>query len=308
MKFIRNHRKLQWNRMGRPPARPHAGIRHAAGLYFLNPMPVFLDEIVAKTRERVAEARRNADMGSLSASAQSHEPRGFQASLLRASGTGIAVIAELKKASPSKGVIRASLHAAAVAHAFELAGAAALSVLTEETYFQGSLSNLREAAAATNIPCLRKDFIVDEFQLLEARANKADAVLLIAAALNDEELSRLYVGARALGLDVLCEVHDETELQRALAAGCEIIGVNSRDLRTFHVDLETSLKLASRIPAHVFRVAESGVHTREDIDRLREAGFQAFLVGESLMRADNPGEALKALLASGCVASSKSIQ
>jgi indole-3-glycerol phosphate synthase len=259
-------------------------------------MPVFLDEIVNNTRARVAEAKRKADLRALTENAERHQPRGFRTSLLRAAENGVAVIAELKKASPSKGVIRASLHVGSVAHEFERAGAAALSVLTEEDYFQGSLANLREASAATTLPCLRKDFIVDEFQLIEARANRADAVLLIAAALSDQDLRRLHANACALGLDVLCEVHDEMELERALAIGCETIGVNSRDLRTFKVDLDTPQKLARRIPDHVLRVAESGIHTRQDINRLRQAGFQAFLIGESLMKADNPGDALKALI------------
>ncbi|HET8668521.1 MAG TPA: indole-3-glycerol phosphate synthase TrpC [Terriglobales bacterium] len=260
-------------------------------------MPAFLDEIIARKRARVAEAKQTADLRVLAAQAERHQVRGFRKSLLRAAESGTAVIAELKKASPSKGVIRATLHVGSVAHEFERAGAAALSVLTEEDYFQGSLANLREASVATNLPCLRKDFIVDEFQLLEAKANRADAVLLIAAALSFEDLQRLYVNACGLGLDVLCEVHNELELQRALAAGCDIVGVNSRDLRTFQVDLDTPLKLARRIPDDVLRVAESGIHSRADIDNLRGAGYQAFLIGESLMKADSPGDGLRARVA-----------
>jgi indole-3-glycerol phosphate synthase len=146
------------------------------------------------------------------------------------------------------------------------------------------------------VPCLRKDFIVDEFQLLEARANSADAVLLIVAALSQEELTVLKGGARSLGLDVLCEVHDEEDLQRALDAGCDLIGVNTRDLRTFKVDAETAFRVAERLPKNVMKVAESGIRSGEDIARLRTAGYQAFLIGESLMRAERPGEALRELM------------
>jgi indole-3-glycerol phosphate synthase len=206
------------------------------------------------------------------------------------------VIAELKKASPSKGLIRASFDPKQLARELEATGATALSVLTDEEFFQGSLGNLRMASATVSIPCLRKDFIVDEFQLLEARANSADAVLLIVAALNAAELVALARGARSRGLDVLCEVHDGEELQRALDAGCDLIGVNSRDLRTFQVDLQTALELAWRIPAGVVRVAESGIHSADDVARLRAAGYDAFLVGESLMRAASPGEALRELM------------
>jgi indole-3-glycerol phosphate synthase len=169
-------------------------------------------------------------------------------------------------------------------------------VLTDEEFFQGSLGNLREASAAVSIPCLRKDFIVDEFQLVEARANSADAILLIVAALSSAELDALASGARARRLDVLCEVHDGEELQRALDAGCDLIGVNTRDLRTFQVDLKTAFDLAEKFPAGVVRVAESGIHSAEDMARLRAAGYDAFLVGESLMRASSPGDALRELL------------
>jgi indole-3-glycerol phosphate synthase len=178
----------------------------------------------------------------------------------------------------------------------ERAGAAALSVLTDEEFFQGSLENLRKASAAVAIPCLRKDFIVDEFQLLEARANSADAILLIVAALTEDELTRLAGAARSQGLDVLCEVHDAEELQRALDAGGDLIGVNTRDLRTFQVDLQTAFDLAPKFPAGIVRVAESGIHSAEDVGRLRGAGYHAFLVGESLMRAERPGESLRDLI------------
>ena len=185
-----------------------------------------------------------------------------------------------------------------LARELEAAGAAALSVLTDEEFFQGSLENLRIASAAVKLPCLRKDFIVDEFQLLEARANAADAVLLIVAALSQEELQILAMGARARGLDVLCEVHDENELRRALDVGCELIGVNTRDLRTFQVDPGTAFRLAELLPKSAVRVAESGIRSGEDIAQLRAAGYQAFLIGETLMRAERPGEALRELVAS----------
>jgi indole-3-glycerol phosphate synthase len=203
----------------------------------------------------------------------------------------------LKKASPSKGLIRAEFCVEDLAPELEAAGAAALSVLTDEEFFQGSLENLRLTSAAVKLPCLRKDFIVDEFQLLQARANSADAVLLIVAALTNTELNRLALAARVNGLDILCEVHDETELQRALDVGCDLIGVNTRDLRTFNVDTDTAFRLADKLPKSVVKVAESGIRSGEDISRLRAAGYQAFLIGESLMRAERPGEALRSLLA-----------
>ena len=260
-------------------------------------MTAFLDRIVAATRARVTETRRTADLRELEQRAETHNPRGFRRALA-AAREGIAVIAELKKASPSKGLIRADFRPAELARELEEAGAAALSVLTDEEFFQGSLGNLRAASGAVEIPCLRKDFIVDEFQIVEARANCADAFLLIVAALSDPELKRLASSARAHKLDVLCEVHDGDELKRALDAGCDVIGVNARDLKTFQVDLGTALRLAEKIPANVVRVAESGIHSADDLARLRSAGYHAFLVGESLMRAERPGEVLRKLRAS----------
>jgi indole-3-glycerol phosphate synthase len=178
----------------------------------------------------------------------------------------------------------------------ERAGATALSVLTDEEFFQGSLGYLEQASAATSLPCLRKDFMVDEFQILEARAHGADAILLIVAALEQRELSAFARIAHEHDLDVLCEVHDEGELQRALDAGCDLVGVNSRDLKTFKVDLTTALRLGEKIPTECVRVAESGIHSGADVAQLRAAGYDAFLIGESLMRAEHPGEALKILL------------
>jgi len=261
-------------------------------------MPAFLDQIVAATRREMGEVKRAADLDELERRAERHVPRGFRTALAERSKNGVAIIAELKKASPSKGLIRAEFRPAELARELESAGATALSVLTDEDFFQGSLANLRVASAAVGVPCLRKDFIVDEFQLLEARANSADAVLLIVAALSSAELTMLAREARRRDLDVVCEVHDEEELARALDAGCDLIGVNSRDLRTFKVDLETAFGLADSFPEDVVRVAESGIHSGSDIARLRAAGYHAFLVGESLMRAERPGEALLSLVGS----------
>jgi indole-3-glycerol phosphate synthase len=259
-------------------------------------MPSKLQDILAATREQVAVTKASADLRALAVAAERFRPRGFREGLRRAAESGIAVITELKKASPSKGLIRPDFDAAALAVELEEAGAAALSVLTDMQFFQGSLESLEIASEATRIPCLRKDFIVDEFQLLEARAHRADAVLLIVAALTQAELTGLNRRAHELQLDVLCEVHDGEELQRALDAGCETIGVNNRNLHTFRVDLNTSLELAGMIPPGVVKVAESGIESGDDIARLRQAGFDAFLVGESLMRAPRPGKALRNLL------------
>lgn len=255
-----------------------------------------LDEILAASRARVVRARQQMDLRLLETSASAHTPRGFRRRLLAMSQLGPAVIAELKKASPSRGVLRDSFQVETLAKQVARAGASALSVLTDEQFFQGSLTNLRQASESTDLPCLRKDFIVDEFQLLEARAYCADAVLLILAALDDATLNRLLKQAKALELDVLCEVHDQDELKRALDGGAEIIGINSRDLRTFQVNLETVMELSSLIPNHMLRVAESGITTGAEIRDLHSFGYQAFLVGETLMRADDPGKKLQQLL------------
>ncbi len=257
---------------------------------------MYLPEILAHTRAVVAERKAAADMHALESAAAQHEPRGFAHALREAAKEHTAVIAEIKKASPSKGLIRANFDAAALAKELEAGGAAALSVLTDEKFFQGSLENLRLASAAVKLPCLRKDFMVDEFQVLEARANAADAILLIVAALTDAELRKLRDAARSLGLDVLCEVHDKEEAERALVLDCECVGVNSRDLRTFEVSLGRACELASKLPKDAVKVAESGIHTAADMALLGGAGYDAFLIGESLMRSAEPGEALKQLL------------
>lgn len=259
-------------------------------------MPASLDSIVAATRQRIDMSRRDSDRRALERAAAGHTPRGFRKQLRRVAQDGIAVIAELKKASPSKGLIRADFRPSELARDLEQAGAAALSVLTDEQFFQGSLDYLRAASSSSSLPCLRKDFIVDEFQIVEARANCADAILLIVAALEQKGLVALAGVARSQGLDVLCEAHDEEELQRALDAGCDLIGVNSRNLRTFEVDLETAFRLAEKMPAGCVRVAESGIRSGADIARLRSAGYEAFLIGEWLMKAERPGEALARLM------------
>jgi indole-3-glycerol phosphate synthase len=209
------------------------------------------------------------------------------------------VIAEFKRRSPSRGTLRDDLPPASAAQAYESAGAAALSVLTEPEFFGGTLDDLRQARAATTLPVLRKDFVVDPYQVWEAWIAGADAVLLIVAALSGPEMRALFDTAREAGIDALVEVHDEDELVRALEAGAVLVGVNNRDLRTLEVSLETSLALASRIPDDVVAVAESGIRTGEDVRRLRSAGFDAFLVGEHLMTAPDPGEALRGLLRDG---------
>ena len=257
---------------------------------------MYLPEILAHTREVVGERKASADRRTMESAAAEHAPRGF-ASALRAKATrGPAIIAELKKASPSRGLIRAGFDATDLARQMEAGGAAVLSVLTDEKFFQGSLENLRRASGAVGIPCLRKDFMVDEFQVLEARANGADAILLIVAALTDPELKALRASAKGHGLDVLCEVHDAEELERALSLDCECVGVNSRDLRTFEVSLDRACELAAKLPAGAVKVAESGIHTAADMQRLRAAGYEAFLIGESLMRQSHPGGALASLL------------
>lgn len=256
-------------------------------------MASILQQIVSETRARLSQGVSHARRSELEKMAANHKPRGFREAVTQADANGPAVIAELKKASPSRGLIRDDFSVVRLAPEMAEAGAAALSVLTEEKHFQGGLENLRIASEQVKIPCLRKDFIVDEIQLLEARAYGGDAALLIVAALSDAELRTLSTSARDLGLDILCEVHDEDELQRALAVGFDIIGVNNRDLRTFQVSLETSVRLNAQIPLNVLRVAESGIENGADIARLRGIGYQAFLIGESLMRQPSPGDALR---------------
>jgi indole-3-glycerol phosphate synthase len=261
-------------------------------------MSTHLDRILATTRATVAASRERTPLAELEKLAAQHTPRGWAAALRTVSANRPAIIAELKKASPSKGLIRAEFDVTWLAQRYASGGAAVLSVLTDEPYFQGSLRNLELASAAVTLPCLRKDFTVDEYQIVEARAHHGDAILLIVAALSDEELLRFTRAAHGLDLDVLCEVHTSDELDRALliAEPPDALGVNNRDLRTFDVRLDTSLELVQRIPASVVRVAESGISTTADLNLLRAAGFDAFLIGESLMRQPDPAIALQALL------------
>lgn len=269
-----------------------------AGIYTDGCMSTHLDKILATTRAAVAASRERVPVAELERMAALHEPRSWVRALRERAAAGPAIIAELKKASPSKGLIRADFDVSWLATRYEAGGAAALSVLTDEPYFRGSLRNLELASAAVRLPCLRKDFTVDEYQIIEARAHSGDAILLIAAALTDEELLRFTRTARAFELDVLCEVHTGEELDRVLSLAVypDAIGVNNRDLRTFEVRIETSLELVERIPASAIRVAESGIATPSHLAVLRAAGFDAFLIGESLMRQADPASALHALL------------
>jgi indole-3-glycerol phosphate synthase len=255
---------------------------------------MILDDIVAACRQALAESMARVSKAELEARPLYHEPRRGFAAALRAHRP--AVIAEVKKASPSKGVIRADFDPVAVARAYADAGAAAVSVLTEPRFFQGQLAHLAAVRAAIDLPLLRKDFLFDPYQVVEARAWGADAVLFIVAVLDDALLRDLLAAAADGGLDALVEVHTEAELDRAARAGATLIGVNNRDLRTFVTSLATAERLRPRMPASAIAVAESGIESAADVARLRAAGFEAFLIGESLMRAPDPGAALRALL------------
>jgi len=250
-----------------------------------------LDKIVAVKREEVAKLQlRSASTENLLWSAKAFGARRDFADALRFPRRGsVALIAEVKKASPSAGVIRPDFHPVRIAQEYEAAGASCLSVLTDEQFFQGSLKFLQQIRDVVRLPILRKDFIIHERQILESIEAGADAILLIVAILTDEELKRFHMTARDAGLAVLVEVHDETEMRRALAAGAEIIGINNRDLKTFTVDLATTEKLAPLATGKIL-VAESGINTRGDVERLHRAGATAILVGESLMRS---GDILK---------------
>jgi indole-3-glycerol phosphate synthase len=253
-----------------------------------------LDRIVEARRESIAHRKRVLPEVALKIAVEKKipPPRDFSAALTR---DGINIIAELKKSSPSKGLLREAYAPAALASEFESAGAAALSVLTEEDFFHGSLGDLKEASRVTKIPILRKDFIIDPWQVWEARAAGADSFLLIAAILIDASLAGLLELGRTLKMEALVEVHERDELKRVIAAGAKIIGVNNRDLRDFQVHIETSLALVEMIPDECIAVSESGLRTHENIDRLRRAGFDAFLIGEHLMKEADPGSALRAL-------------
>jgi indole-3-glycerol phosphate synthase len=260
----------------------------------------FLSKIIEKKSERLAEARAARTLEEVQREA-SEARAGARPSALREALEDkgrVNVIAEFKRASPSKGEIRAGAFVGETVRAYERGGAAALSVLTEEDYFRGSLDDLAEAKARTRLPVLRKDFIFEEYQVYESAAAGADALLLIVAALDDAQLKTLLaLTERGLGMDALVEVHTAAELRRAHEAGARLIGVNNRDLHSFKVSLETSIELAARAPAGTLLVSESGLSDAADIRRLRACGFQAFLIGETLMRAESPEEALRALTA-----------
>ncbi|OHC43093.1 MAG: indole-3-glycerol-phosphate synthase, partial [Rhodanobacter sp. RIFOXYA1_FULL_67_6] len=250
-----------------------------------------LNRILARKAEEVAERRARLPEAELIARiADLPGTRGFAAAIEAKIDAGLpAVIAEVKKASPSKGLIRTDFDPAAIARSYAAAGAACLSVLTDSDFFQGSEAFLQQAREACSLPVLRKDFIIDAYQVYEARAIGADCVLLIVSALDDDVLLQLSLLAAELDLDVLCEVHDEEELERAMALPVPLIGVNNRNLRNFETSLETSLALQELVEYDRVLVAESGIHTPEDVARLREGGIQAFLVGEAFMRAEDPG-------------------
>ena len=261
-------------------------------------MSDILRKIVATKREEVAAGKAARDLAALRREAEARGgQRDFVAALRGAAeARGAAVIAEVKKASPSKGVLRADFRPAETAASYERHGAAALSVLTDAPFFQGSREALEAAREACALPVLRKDFMVDPWQLFEARAMGADCILLIAAILGDAELADFEATARSLGMAVLVEVHDRAELERALRLATPLIGINNRDLRTFEVSLDTTLAMLPRVPAERMVVSESGIHAPADIARLRAAGVRAYLVGEAFMRAPDPGAALASLI------------
>lgn len=252
-----------------------------------------LAEIVQHKHQEVAKLRVNAALFEQQAYERKSQPRSFARAL---SAARPAIIAEIKKASPSKGLLQADFHPALLAHAYEEGGAACLSVLTDKQYFQGALGDLEAARAAVSLPVLRKDFTIDRLQIFEAAAHGADAILLIAAILDTPELQSFRELASSLGLDALVEVHDHDELTKAIDSGAQIIGVNNRNLDTFEVSLDTSLRLSYRMPGNVIRISESGIQSRADINVLLGAGYSAFLVGESLMRAEDPAAALRGLV------------
>ena len=252
-----------------------------------------LDRILIHKAEELAHRQRNRPLRKVRAAAESAAPtRGFADAVKRRKP---AVIAELKKASPSRGVIREYFRPAAIAASYEAAGAACLSVLTDEAFFQGCDEDLAQARAATQIPVLRKDFLIDEYQVFEARELGADCILLIAAALDPERIASFTELAGQLGLDALVEVHNGRELDAAMRTAPTLLGINNRDLRTFDTSLDTTLSLLADVPEGTTVVTESGIRTREDVRRMRDAGVEAFLVGEAFMRTSDPGDGLREL-------------
>ena len=259
--------------------------------------PDILNKILARKQQEIEARQQQVSLADLQRQAdQASAPRGFVAALqLRVDRGQAAVIAEIKKASPSKGVIRENFDPVEIAKSYQAGGASCLSVLTDQDFFQGHEDYLVAARAACELPVIRKDFIVDPYQVVEARAIGADCILLIVAALEDEILAELHSQARSLGMDVLVEVHDRDELERALLLDLELIGINNRDLRTFDTSLDTTIELLELIPAGCLVVTESGIHSREDVALMRQHDVHAFLVGEAFMRKPDPGQGLQEL-------------
>lgn len=267
----------------------------------MNNTPDILQKIIARKREEIAERSQQTSLEEMVDLAKASSAcRGFVSAIDAKINSGrAAVIAEIKKASPSKGVIREDFRPAEIATSYERGGAACLSVLTDADFFQGSEEFLKQARSACSLPVIRKDFMIDPYQVYEARAMGADCILLIVAALSDEQLSELAALAADLNLDVLVEVHDADELQRALKLNLRLVGINNRNLRTFEVSLNATLDLLPQIPDGKIVVTESAIHTREDVALMRNHGVNAFLVGEAFMRADDPGAQLAALFSEG---------
>ncbi len=259
--------------------------------------PDILQKILQRKREEIAERSEKLSLQDLTTLAQDADaPRGFIAAIENKIAEGrAAVIAEIKKASPSKGLLRENFAPADIAKSYASHGAACLSVLTDADYFQGSEEYLQQARAACALPVIRKDFIIDPYQVVEARAINADCILLIVAALDDETLQSLLTQAHELGMDVLMEVHDREEMQRALNTDARLIGINNRNLRTFDTTLDTTLGMLDMVPDDRILVTESGIHTPADVKRMRDNQVHAFLVGEAFMRAEEPGEKLAEL-------------
>nr|WP_205246455.1 MULTISPECIES: indole-3-glycerol phosphate synthase TrpC [unclassified Enterobacter] len=261
-----------------------------------NPVSDILSKIIAVKHEEIAAAKKAISLSQLAEQAAAQNHRDFVAALRHKRDAGLAgVIAEVKKASPSKGLIRENFNPAEIAVSYQQGGAACLSVLTDEQFFQGSAAYLQQARAACDLPVLRKDFMIDPWQVVEARAMGADCILLIVSAIEDGQMQELEAQAHELGMAVLVEVHDADELERSLRLTTPLIGVNNRNLRTFETTIETTISLLAQLPADRMVVTESGIATREHVVRLREANVNNFLVGEAFMRADEPGQELAAM-------------